>query len=246
MVRMSGELTVAVAQPVTTTGDVEANAARHAEAVVAAGARLVIFPELSLTGYDLEAGPVDPEDSRLGALMVACARTGTLALAGAPVEGADRPFIAVLAIGSAGDDQRARPRVVYRKRHLGPAEQLRFAPGDAPTTIEIDGWRVGLGICKDTGTPEHVQAMADLDLDLYAAGLVHRASERTETERRAQVIAAATGAPVALASFAGPTGSGYDATAAHSGIWSAAGARLADAGDRPGAIATHTLTRPQP
>lgn len=246
MVHMSGELTVAVAQPVTTTGDVEANAARHAEAVVAAGARLVIFPELSLTGYDLEAATVDPDDSRLGALMVACARTGTLALAGAPVGGPDRPFIAMLAIGPAGDDQRARPRVAYRKRHLGAAESLRFAPGDAPTTIDVDGWRVGLGICKDTGTPEHVQAMAGLGIDLYAAGIVHAADERAETERRAHVIAAATGAPVALASFAGPTGSGYGTTAAHSGIWSAAGKRLADAGDRPGAIATHSLTRPLP
>ena len=57
------ELTVAVAQPATVTGDLAANALRHAEAVVSSGARLVVFPELSLTGYDLaHAGEVSWND----------------------------------------------------------------------------------------------------------------------------------------------------------------------------------------
>jgi predicted amidohydrolase len=243
MGRMGDVLSVAVAQPLVVTGDVEANAGRHAEAVVKAGARLIVFPELSLTGYDLTAEPISPEDPRLAALMVACARTGTLALAGAPVAGSGGPQIAVLAIGSAGDDQRARPRIAYRKRYLGAEEAERFVPGDGPTAIDVDGWRVGLGICKDTGTPEHVQGLADLALDLYAAGLVHRPSERAETDRRARNIAAATRAPVAIASFAGPTGSGYDETAADSGIWARNGERVASAGTQPGATATIDLTR---
>lgn len=243
---MGDVLTVAVAQPAVVTGAVESNAGRHAEAVVSAGARLVVFPELSLTGYALDAEPITPDDPRLSALMVACARTGTLALAGAVVAGPDggRPCIATLAIGPAADDQRARPRVVYRKQHLGAEESAHFSPGPGPAAIDVDGWRVALGICRDTGQADHVQAVAELGPDLYAAGLVHHPAEREETERRARTLAAATGAPVALASFAGPTGAGFDDTAAHSGIWWHTGERLADAGPRAGATATVALTRP--
>ncbi|MBO9532762.1 MAG: carbon-nitrogen hydrolase family protein [Solirubrobacteraceae bacterium] len=240
---MAEELTIAVAQPRLTTGELAANAGRHAEAVIAAGARIVVFPELSLTGYDLSADLVDPSDTRLSPIEVACARTRTLALVGAPVAGMgdDGPSIAMLAIGPAGDDQRARPRVVYRKSHLGEAEAQRFAAGVGPAVIEVDGWRVGLGICKDTGMAEHVEGVAELGVDLYVAGLVDHPEALPEQERRAQWIGRATGAPVAFASHAGPTGEGYDPTAGGSAIWSAGGQRLASAADAPGAIVTATL-----
>ncbi|MFD9466696.1 nitrilase-related carbon-nitrogen hydrolase [Streptomyces sp. NPDC060027] len=52
---MPEPLAVAVAQPRCASPDVAANAVLHAEAVRGAGARVVVFPELSLTGYDLAA-----------------------------------------------------------------------------------------------------------------------------------------------------------------------------------------------
>ncbi|MFB6987174.1 nitrilase-related carbon-nitrogen hydrolase [Streptomyces sp. NPDC056178] len=58
-------LTVAVAQPGCTPLDIAANAAAHAEAVGRSGARLVVLPELSLTGYDLAAPAVSADDPRL-------------------------------------------------------------------------------------------------------------------------------------------------------------------------------------
>ena len=48
-------LAIAVAQPRCTARDVRANAVEHARLVAAAEARLVVFPELSLTGYELDA-----------------------------------------------------------------------------------------------------------------------------------------------------------------------------------------------
>jgi hypothetical protein len=49
-------LIVAVAQPPCSGYDVAANALAHARAVRAAEARVVVFPEMSLTGY----GPTPP------------------------------------------------------------------------------------------------------------------------------------------------------------------------------------------
>ena len=62
---MREPLMVAVAQPPCVAHDVAANARAHASAIRAAGARVVLFPELSLTGYELDADPVVPGDERL-------------------------------------------------------------------------------------------------------------------------------------------------------------------------------------
>ena len=55
-----------------------ATARAHAAAVRTAGARVVVFPELSVTGYELDAPAVDPDDPRLGPIVAACAETGAL------------------------------------------------------------------------------------------------------------------------------------------------------------------------
>lgn len=68
---MPRPLRVAVAQPLTRSLDVAGNAERHAAVVRAAGARVVVFPELSLTGYEPAAAPVDPADPRLAPLRAA-------------------------------------------------------------------------------------------------------------------------------------------------------------------------------
>ncbi|WP_019629201.1 carbon-nitrogen hydrolase family protein [Actinomadura atramentaria] len=222
----------AVAQPVCAAHDVAANAVAHADAVRRAGARVVVFPELSLTGYELDAAPLAPDDDRLAPLVAACAETGTLALAGAPVPG---PHIATLAVTGGG------VRVVYRKMRLGAAEAERFAPGDEPGRVVVDGVRIGLAICKDTGDPAHAAATAARGVDVYAAGIVHAADEADVHPARARRIATAHGVPVALASFAGPTGGGYLRTAGNSGIWSPTGTLLAHTDATPGTLATAEL-----
>ena len=72
MAEVTDALRVAVAQPATAFGGVRANVAAHRDAVAAAGARLVVFPELSLTGYDLAAPDVDPTGDELAPLVAAC------------------------------------------------------------------------------------------------------------------------------------------------------------------------------
>ncbi|MCE0762612.1 hypothetical protein LWC35_06775 [Pseudonocardia kujensis] len=65
-------LTVVAAKPPCTARDVAANAHAHADTVRRPGARLVVFPELSLTGYELDAPALDPADPRLAPLVEAC------------------------------------------------------------------------------------------------------------------------------------------------------------------------------
>lgn len=200
-----------------------------------ARARVVVFPELSLTGYELNADAVDAEEAALRTIVAACAETQSIALVGAPVAEHGRRFIATLRIGETGAE------VAYRKSHLGGDEPRRFSPGDGPATIDVDGWRVGLGICKDTGVPKHIAATAALDIDVYVAGVVHLPSELTEQDARGKRIAATCDSYVVFASFAGPAGGGYDETSGHSTIWSPDGRVLARARTSPGDVAVAEL-----
>jgi predicted amidohydrolase len=229
------ELRIAAAQPPCVARDVAANAALHAEAVRRAGARVVVFPELSLTGYELDAPPVTlTHPAALAPLVAACAATGTLALAGAVVAG---PSIGVLAVDGGG------ARIAYRKIHLGTEEAELLVPGTAPAVVEVDGWRLGLAVCRDTGIPRHAADTAALGIDAYVAGAVDRPEDAAVQEERAHRIARDHGVPVVIASCAAPTGFGYDRTAGRSGIWAADGTVLARAGAGPGDRAVATLTR---
>lgn len=233
---MPEALRVAVAQPLCVPYDVTHNAVAHAAAVRAAAARVVVFPELSLTGYELDAPALTAGDPRLCPLAEACAETRSVALAGAPVPGeAGRPHIAVLAVDGSGIS------VAYRKLWLGEEEAERFSPGDKPAVLEVDGWRLGLAICKDVGVLQHQVDTAALGVDAYVAGTVMSADERALQEERASRIAGQYGMWVAIASFAGATGGGYTECAGRSGVWSPDGTLAVQAGTEPGAVVSALL-----
>lgn len=236
-------LTVAVAQPLTIAHDVAGNARRHADLVRRAGAHVVGFPELSLTGYEYDAAAIDTADERLEPLVRACGEVCAVAFAGAPVAAGDgRRHIAVLRVSGTG------AQVAYRKRFLGGDEPDHFVPGPAPAVAVVDGLRVGLAICKDTGMPQHDRDTAGLGMDLYLAGVVEDAAQREVLAARARRIAAEHRVWVAVASCAGATGAGYDRTAGQSSIWRPDGIVTAVAGAEPDDLAVamidHRTDRP--
>ncbi len=246
-------LIVAVAQPKTAPLDVAANAKTHASAVRAAKSRLVIFPEMSLTGYELDAPLLDVDDPRLAPLVDACTVTGTVALVGAPVAGPHiatvdapvasvgapvaGPHIAMLVIDGDG------VRIAYRKQYPHPTNEQRFRPGPGPQVVVVDGWRLGLGICRDTGQPQHPQDTAALGIDAYVAGVLESKGGDDIMGTRARQIGTTYGVWVAFAGFAGPTGSGFDQTAGRSGIWAPTGNVAARAGSAAGEMARATFVR---
>lgn len=234
---MREPLEIAVAQPLTLSSDVAGNARRHAAAIRAAGTRVVVFPEMSLTGYGFGAPAIGAGDPRLAPIVEACRETGSIALVGGPVDGeAGAVHIGILAIDGEG------ARVAYRKMWLGGAEPHHFAPGAAPTALEVDGWRLGLAVCKDTGVPQHAADTAALGIDAYVAGVLETSADADVPETRARRVAADHGVCVVIASFAGSTGGGFDEAAGGSGVWSADGVALARAGTEPGEVVRATLT----
>src|SRR5262249_17340748 len=82
---------LAAAQTIPRRGDVEANLERHLALVRLAaeqGARLVVFPELSLTGYELDLAnelAFSERDARLTPLVDAASAYQVILIVGAPV-----------------------------------------------------------------------------------------------------------------------------------------------------------------
>lgn len=234
---MRGPLVIAVAQPLCVPYEVAVNAVTHAATVRSAGARVVVFPELSLTGYELDAPAITVEDPRLTPIVEACAEAGSLALVGAPVHGdAGRSHIAMVAVDGTGAS------VAYHKVWLSTTESKRFTPGSKPASLDVDGWRLGLAICRDTSIPQHVAETVALGIDVYVVATLMSDKEAACQDERARRVADDHEVWVAVASFAGSSGGGYARAAGCSGIWRSGGVVIAQAGPETGAIAHATLS----
>ncbi|HWY17431.1 MAG TPA: NAD+ synthase [Solirubrobacteraceae bacterium] len=181
---------LALCQINATVGDIAGNAQRISDglrAAHAAGAELVLFPELALTGYP-------PEDLLLREHFLADARavleelarevTGTTAIVGFP-ELADGLLYNAAAVLADGDVQS-----VYRKLHLpnyGVFDERRyFTPGAGGVTIVMGEHRVGLSVCEDLwqpGPPATEEARAGAQLIVNISASPYHAGKGAERER---------------------------------------------------------------
>jgi predicted amidohydrolase len=146
--------------------DIEANLqrlARQAELAAAAGAQLLVCPEMFLSGYNIGAAAVarlaEPAHGPSALRVAELARQHGLAiLYGYPERGADgRLFNAVQLI-----DRHGQALCNYRKTHLfGELDRSMFSPGDTPcAVVELDGWAVAMLICYDLEFPENTRQLA--------------------------------------------------------------------------------------
>ncbi|NEA48227.1 carbon-nitrogen hydrolase family protein [Streptomyces sp. SID10815] len=150
----------------------DAAAARAA----AAGAALLLAPEMFLTGYaigDAIARLAEPADGE-GADAVAelATRHGLAVAYGYPEREGESVFNSAQLISADGD------RLAnHRKTHLfGGFERDHFTPGERPVVqAELNGLTVGLLICYDVEFPENVRghALAGTDLLLVPTALMH-------------------------------------------------------------------------
>jgi NAD+ synthase (glutamine-hydrolysing) len=148
------KLRIALAQVNPTVGDLAANAAlvlQNYKQAQEAGANVVVFPEMVLTGYpveDLALRPSFQSASQRAIKELAAQLTGEIvAIVGYldQVNGAPQNMVAVIS----GGEIKAR----YAKCHLpnyGVFDEFRnFVPGDKTLVVRIHGVDVGIAICED-------------------------------------------------------------------------------------------------
>jgi 5-aminopentanamidase len=207
---------VAVAQLALTVGEPEANRAAASAAVAeaaGAGARLVVLPELSDSGYvfadaaEARALASPAESSVTLREWRSLAASHDLTVAGGFCElGPEGALYNSAAIVDASG-----PRAVYRKAHLWDAEKTIFTSGDgAPPVVELPFGNVALMICYDLEFPEWVRLAALSGAELIAAPVNWPASaspappgERSGEVVSAQAAASANGVFIAIADRCG-------------------------------------------
>jgi len=187
---------IAAAQFAPVLGDTAANRDATARAVreaAAAGAALIVLPELSDSGYvftgpDEARGLATPADrSPTLAQWQQLAAEHACAIVGGFCElGQDG-----LLYNSAALVDASGTRAHYRKAHLWDREKLIFTPGAAaPPVVDLPFGRVAVMICYDLEFPEWVRLTALDGADLIAAPVNWPAAPCPAGERPAEVIKA--------------------------------------------------------
>ncbi len=231
---MNGYRSIGVAQTCPVRGDIDANLEQHLRLVRLAadcGARVLVFPELSLTGYELDLAArlaLSEDDARLAAVSDAARACALTVILGAPIRIGLRLHIGAFVVDSSG------ARSVYTKQRLGafddnarcdgslpPAEPTIFQPGTLDPLVQLDDSSAAIAICADTGLAAHAERAAARGVRAYLASMFVIRSEFAEDSARLRGYARQHALCVALSNFGCATGG--LAAAGRSSIWSETG-----------------------
>ncbi|MCS6624607.1 NAD(+) synthase [Roseibacterium beibuensis] len=205
-----GFVRVAAATPVVHTADPVANADEHIALIEQAGEQgvdLLVFPELSLSGYAIDdllmqGALLDEVERQIGRLGEAADAAGLIAVAGAPLRNGDALYNCAVVLGSGGvlgvvpKTYLPNYREYYEKRWFAPAasrsedaivlggETVDFAPGLIFEAANRPGFVFAVEICEDFWAPQPPSTRAALAgarilLNLSASNIViGKADER--------------------------------------------------------------------
>lgn len=217
-------LRIAAAQSASVPGDIAANVERHlamARAAADASVSFLLFPELSLSGYEPDH-MVDcmlaPDDARIAPFRALARQAQMTIVLGAPVAPEAEGKPAIGAINCLPDGT----ATVYRKRFLHAGEEAFASAGTTDVhLLDAGGTPLSLAICADTVNPQHAQWAHEAGAQIYAAGVVWSGKGYVLDARLMQHYAATHGLATLVANHAAPTG-GY-VSAGGSAFWKPGG-----------------------
>ena len=211
-----GQIRIALAQINPTVGDLDKNAdliSKYAFDATNAGATLIVFPEMVLTGY-----PVEDLANRASFRAASITAVEKLALRINQEGNGDLTLL----VGYLGQSPSGRPQncvaVIYRgeilatyiKHHLpnyGVFDEYRnFAPGNHSLVVRVAGVDIGVAICEDiwqAGGPVAELAKRNIGLLLVPNGSPFEANKDDARLALVQQRAIELNAPLAYVNMTG-------------------------------------------
>ncbi len=211
-----GQIRIALAQINPTVGDLDKNAdliSKYAFDATNAGATLIVFPEMVLTGY-----PVEDLANRASFRAASIAAVEKLATRINQEGNGDLTLL----VGYLGESTSGRPQncvaVIYRgeilatyiKHHLpnyGVFDEYRnFAPGNHSLVVRVAGVDIGVAICEDiwqAGGPVAELAKRNIGLLLVPNGSPFEANKDDARLALVQQRAIELSAPLAYVNMTG-------------------------------------------
>jgi predicted amidohydrolase len=175
-----------------------------------------VFPELSLTGYELDLADdlaFSEQDPRLASLVEAASTHRMTLVVGAPVRIGSRLHIGAFVLSP------DRSIELYTKHRMGafpsdasptgivpPPEATVFHPGDRNPLVRFDGNTAALAVCADIRRPSHAADGADRGARCYLASMFVIPADFEEDAAILRACAVRHSMAVVFSNFGGPTG----------------------------------------
>jgi len=216
-------VTISLAQIPIVRGDLYGNIEIHIKMIEKSSycnADVVVFPELSLTGYELDlAGELafSPEALSFKELSQASVENEIIVIAGCPLKAnnSSKPTIGAVVCFPDGSVQ------FYSKQYLHEGEDKYCSFGTIDYFFTINGHQIALAICADFMTPEHSQRAKKDGADAYVVSALISGNGFTPDSKILSEIALEHRIPVLVSNHISETG-GWE-TCGKSSVWDSFG-----------------------
>ncbi|MDW8851941.1 carbon-nitrogen hydrolase family protein [Flavobacterium sp. MMLR14_040] len=209
---------LAAAQTKPTRGNIEANLLDHyrlIELAVQNKAQLIVFPELSISGYEREDAQklaFSKDDSRLNHLRKLAVENNIIIVAGAPIQIGNQLFIGEFVISADNSIS------IYTKQFLHEGEDEFFESSfNYNPMITIENKKISFAICADIDNPLHAENACERETDIYIASIFFSPNGIPNAYRDLQSYAQKHKMNVLMANFSGESW-GYP-SAGQSAFW---------------------------
>jgi predicted amidohydrolase len=218
---------ICVAQTKPVKGDIQKNIDNHKRLIdlaVSNGAGIIIFAELSLTGYEPELAKelaTSSEDIRLDCFQQISNNKQVIIGVGIPMQTDAGICISMVLF------QPGKTRQTYSKKYLHTDEERFFVSGQS--SIDFIENNIALAICYELSVPEHAENAFKNRAKIYIASAVKSVKGIDKAIKRLSEIASKYSMTVLLSNCVGQCDG--EECAGKSSIWNNTGLLLAQLND---------------
>lgn len=196
---------ICVAQTKPIKGNVQANIDDHKKMIslaIAEKAVIIIFPELSLTGYEPTLAKelaTDKDDRRLDDFQVLSNTDNIIIGVGMPTKANAGICITMIIF------QPNKERLAYSKKYLHADEEPWFVSGENFSCLKVNNANIGLAICYELSVPQHAEDAYKGGAEIYIASVAKTASGVEKSFQTLPEIAMKYGMTVLFSNSVGPS-----------------------------------------
>ena len=221
---------LAVAQTRPEAGNIDKNIEIHKSLIanaIANNVDLIVFPELSLTGYEPNLAKqlaTDQNDHRLDIFQNISDENKIIIVAGMPTIGDDGIQISMFIF------QPNQQHQIYSKQHLHTDEFPFFTNGTKELMLTIENTKIAPAICYESLLPEHAAKAAKNGANIYMAGVAKSANGISKAYKHYPEIARQYSMFVLMSNCIGPCDEFL--SAGQSAIWDQQGTLVGRLNDK--------------
>lgn len=195
---------ICVAQTRPFRGDIQKNIKAHKKLIgmaVSNGADIIVFPELSVTGYEPELAKdlAAHQDDKIFDSFQEISDTNKIIIgAGMPTKSSSGIFISMIIF------QPYQPRQTYSKQYLHEDELPYFINGQGQVFLTMENIKIAPAICYESLVPEHAANASKNGTAIYIASVAKSASGAEKAFKHFPEVANKYAMTVLMANAVGP------------------------------------------